>query len=482
MALNQTDRIKISGEILDLPQKVQAVNDTNIQLAAVKIDLQNQDNSLKIFFDKYNDIINNYQNERRWLDGTTYSIILNSDLINAAQRIPNNKFFPSDGTWTKYQPLKHPSVIGLNLSNSSNSELAIFSNNLQSGGLAVLIDFLLNGQTSGVSNDILTTTYINGSGTLAVTSGGQTVGKLLAVSQGSVSALFLITAISGTNLTVTEIIPPNGSLIATSAVIENITAFTNTERNTLISSMYQNILTELTNTIKSSIILWKTAITNQLNELNLNGDSRTPQNNEINTAKNNINNTLIIINNWQTLPNTGTLGNDSKFVNTNITPIQNSITSRTNFNTIRNTEVITALGNIIQLPDGTYTGTGIYYQRFIQIDSRINLAGGPLTEYYEKNGATDALTQIADNANNRLNTYTAELRVEALTQSATNSNVIKVTSITGFSVTNTIFIVGDGLIELTGNIIAINGINITVNFIVPNTYTTSIKTRIYKQL
>lgn len=484
MPLTQPERIQISGEILELPLKVAAANAATTQLADVKTDLTNQDNSLKIFFDKYNNIANAYQTERRWVDGTTYSTVTNTDVDNGAQKAPGNKFFPTDGSWIKFQPQKHASTEGLPTSSSPDYELNIFTRSLETNGLIALLDFLLNGQTSGVADDTLGAAYTPGSGTMTVTTGGQTVGNLIIVEGGGFSGLFRVTAAVGPLLTVTEVVPPDGVLpMTTSTVVENIVAFTNTERNTLISTDYQNVLTGITNSIIASVLLWETAINNQLTQLNANGDSRSPQAGEITAAKADITNAKNIIDTWQALPNTGTLLNDSKFVNVNITPLQAEVTARQSFSTTRNTQITTALGSITQNPgDGTYTGSGIYYLRFQQIDARINLAGGPLTEFYEKNISTEALAQIVTNANNRSTTFTAELRAEALSANATGTNVVKVADATGFAVSDTIFVMADGLTELTGTISAIAAPNITLSFTVPNTYTKDLKARIYKQL
>lgn len=483
MALTQPQRIQISGEMVDLPLKVQAALDTQTQLAGVKTDLQNKDSSLKIFFDKYNDIANAYQTERRWVDGTTYSTITNTDVDDSAQKKPGNKFFPTDGSWINFQPKKHASSEGLPTSNSTDEELEIFTKSLQTGGLTALLDFLLNGQTSAVANDTLGAAYNPGAGTMTVTTGGQTVGKLLIVEGGGFSGLFLVTAAVGPLLTVTEVIAPDGILpMTTSTVKENITAFTNTERNTLVSTLYQNVLTELTNKIIASVLTWETAISNQLTQLNLNTDSRSPQAAEITAAKADITNAKNIIDTWQALPNTGTLGTDSKFVNVNITPLQAEVIARTSFSTTRNTQITTALGSISQAGNGTFTGVGIYFERFNQINLRINLAGGPLTEFYEKSVADAALSQIVNTANTTSTTYNSELRTEPLSVNANGTTTITVASVTGFAVSNTVFVMADTLTELTGTITGISGLNITLSFVVPNTYTKELKARIYKQL
>lgn len=481
MALSQPDRIQISGEMVDLPQKIATALATQTQLADIKTDLQNQDNSLKIFFDKYNSMCMAYQEERRWLDGTTYTNVTNTDLVNAAQKLSGNKFFPIDGSWINFQPRKHASTEGQATSESTNDEIEIL--NEGNTNLSFLFDFIVNGQISGVANDTLAANYIPGSGIMTVTTGGQTVGKYLLVEGGGFSGMFLVTNSAGVTLTVTEIIPPNGTLpLITSTVKENITGFTNSERNTLISATYQNVLTGLSNLIINQVLLWEAALDNQLTELNSNLDTRSPQAAEIIAAIADINNAKSIINFWQALPNTGTLLNDSKFTNNNISTITAEITARIAYAGTRSTEITTALGSITQGSNGTFSGTGTFFLRFVQIDLRINLAGGPLTEYYEKNMADAALANIVTNATNRLTTFQTELRTEAFTSDANGTNVVNVASVSGFSIGNTVFVMADGETELTGTITNISGLNITLSFTVSNAYTLAKRARIYKQL
>lgn len=476
MALTQPQRIQISGEMLDLPLKVQSALDTQAQLAGVKANLLAQDNSIKIFFDKFNNIADAYQNEQRWVNGTTYAAVVESDVVNSAKRAVNNKFFPGDGSWPNFQPKLHSSALGNPTTTSTNSEQEIFSR------LTFLIDFILNGQFSSVLGDSLTASYSPGGGSMQVTTGGQTVGKLILVQNGIISGLFKVDNVSGTTLTVSEIIAPNGTLISGSSVTENINAFSNSERNTLISALYQNVLTGCANQIIAEVLLWETALDSQLTNLNLNTDSRSPQATEITNAKNDINNSKSIIDIWQALPDTGTLGNDSKFVTVNLAPLQAEVTARTSYFSTRITQITTALGSVTQSGNGTFSGTGIYFERFKQLNLRINAAGGPLTEYYEKSMADAALSQIANTATETSNTYNSELKVEKLTADGNDTNTVTVGSTTGFAISDTIFIVSDSQPELTGSITNISGMNIQLSITVSNLYKIDQKVRIYKQL
>lgn len=484
MPLSPSDRIQISGEQLTLPLKIETAQDTQDQLDDVKADLTSQDNSLKIFFNKYNTSADSYQTERRWIDGTTYTTVIESDIVSGAKKEPGNKFFNTDGSWLNFQPESHQSTIGEPTSSSPDYELDIFTRGIEFYGLSALLDFLLNGQTSVVLDDTLAAPYSPGSGTMTVTTGGQTIGNLIILEGGGFSGLFLVTNVTTvTTLDVIEIVPPDGILpMTTTTVIEDITAFTNSERNTLTSVDYQNVIEGLADNIKASVLLWETAATNQLTQLNLNTDNRSPQAAQIAAAISDVTNAKSIIDFWQALPDTGTILTDSKFVDVNIITLQNEITARITFLGTRTTQVTTALGGISQNPDGTYTGTGIYYLRFAQIDSRINLAGGPLTEFYEKDLAITALEQIVTNALLRADTFNSELRTEAFSENANGTSTIKVASVIGFSNGNTVYVMADTLTELTGTIVSISAPNIVLSFNVPNTYTKENRARIYKQL
>lgn len=484
MALTQPQRIQISGELIDIPATVAAAAATQAQLAGVKTDLQNRDGSVKIFFDKFNGIANAYQTERRWVDGTTYSTVVESDVQDAAQRKPGNKFLPTDGSWINFPPKLHPSALGNPTTSSPDFELNVFSKSFLLGGLTATIDFILNGQTSGVADDTLAVAYVPGSGTMEVTTGGQTIGKLIIVEGGGFSGLFLVTAITTvTTLTVTEIVAPNGTLPMTSSnVMENITAFTNTERNTLVSTLFQNVLTGLVAKVAPAVLLWETAIDNQLTQLNANVDSRSPQAGEITASKADINNAKSIIDTWQALPDTGTLLTDSKFVDSQLGALQSEVTARTSFSSTRNTQITTALGSVSQSGNGSFTGSGIYHERFKQIDLRINAAGGPLTEFYEKGVADAALSQISSTATNTQSTYQSELKCEGLSANATGVNSVSVASVAGFAVSDTVFVVSDTQPEITGTITGIVGLVISLSFTVSNLYLKGEKARIYKQL
>lgn len=481
MALTQDQRIQISLELLDLPLKIAGAQNAKLKLAELKLDLLSQDESLKLFFDKYNNITNYYQNEYRWLDGTTYTTLIEQDILDAAQKFGGNKFFPTDGSWLNFKPKLHNSALGLPTSNSPDNEIDVLNEFFYSP--SDLIDLLINGQASVVPDDVLDgTSYSGGSATLTVTTGGQTIGNLLLLDDGVDSALVRVTAVNSLNIDVEEVIAPVSSVSSTGDVIEDIDGFTNTERNTLTSTIGQNVLNELTNFIIQSILDWEASLDNQYSEVSLNEDSRSPQDSEILAAIADLANAQFIIDTWQALPNTGTLGTDSKFTDNNLVSITDEISDRISFIPTRTSQIDVALDTVNQNPDGTFSGAGIYYQRFNTVDLRINLAGGPLTEYYEKGVADSALDQIIETNENKQTTFESELTVSALSSNGTGTNIIEVEDASGFSTSDSVFVVADGETELSGIITDITLNTVTLDFVVSSLYTTSKKARLYKQL
>lgn len=517
MALTQQQRIDISKDLVSLPQKVEAAAGSNDQIDAVKSELQKSDDNLKVFFDKFNNQANNYFEEHKWLDGTTYTELLESQIQEGAQRLEGNIFFATDGSWTNFQPEVNPPCNATPISPAgtfSGNELEILNRDFDNDGIEPIIDFILNGQSSAVSDDTTLESFSGGNGvTIEVNNGGQTVGNLVIIDSGSDSALCRITAVTAADpnagtcsdpqytdqttcetngetwtsspqpasITVDTIIAPAGTLAASSTVRENITGYTNSERETLTTTFGENVLVGLKDKLVQAVLDWELPVTNS--SLAIDANTR----DEVTApggAKETTDNTKSIIDTWQSKTDSGV---DGKLVNGNI----DSIETEANFRRVtyisnRVSEIPTALGSVSSASDGSFSGNGVFFDRFNQINSRINLAGGPLTEFYEKDTATKALEQIENTATAQLSTFQDELLAELIVGGGQGTNQITVAAPTGLSVSDSIFVVADGLTELSGTIQNIEVIEdntiITLSFIVSVDYTSDLVARIYKQL
>lgn len=489
MALTEAQRISISKDVILLSNKIEAASNSADQLTTVKDDLEQSDNNIKIFFDKFNEEqADNYFTEAQYLDGRTFTSLTETDIDNSARRLVGNIFFPTDGSWLNFQPEANAPSNGEPTAPAgtfAGNELDILSRNFDNFGIEPIIDFILNGQSSGVSDDTTVDPFSGGNGvTIEVTNGGQTVNNLVVIDNGSDSALCRITATltAPFRITVDTIIDPSGTLGAGSTVRENIAGYSNADRNTLTPAFGANVLVGLKDELIQAVLDWESPVVNGSTAINANTRA------EIiapGGAKETTDNTKSIIDTWQAKSDTGA---DGKLVDGNIDSIEDEANfRRVTYISGRTTDIVTELGSVSSASNGTFSGSGVFFDRFNQINSRINLAGGPLSEFYEKDTAINGLTQIQTTAQNQLDTFNTELVVQLIVGGGQDSTTITVTDASDFSVSDSVYVFADGLTELEGTIQSITtiepeNVQIVLDFTVPSTYTSDLFARIYKQL
>lgn len=411
-----------------------------------------------------------YETEHRWLDGTTYTTITTQQITDAGNRTTGNIFFPL--SWSKSNAMLTANGNGNPKTNSGNNESIVLSNTVENQGLISQIDLLRNGQSSARPTDNLDLAYSPGSPTIEVNDTGHTNGNLLYISGSGTSALVRITNVVGTTLTITEIIAPQNTISIGGTVVENIPGFTNSERNTLTSSSYQNILTNLTNRIISSAALWNTALNNQLAQLNINIDAAA----QITTTKTNVNTAKTAYDVWFALSNTGASG---KFVDTSLNDLATAYNTRTSQIPVRASQITTALGSVSQDAEGNYSGNGVYLQRFKTLNFLINGANGPLFELNGLRAAKTNFEQKVTNTADKLATYNNIVRYGAFTADPTGA-VVKVDGASQFSNGENVLLTGNDLPSIQCTVNLVSGSNITLNITIPKEYTKASKAGIIK--
>jgi len=457
--------------------KIKGAKDANTDIEKEREELLKKQESFRTFYDKFHGIITAYETERRWLDGTTYITIPFSQIDDAAKRKEGNAHF--SGSWDKFTPQITANVNGNPTSNSSDNEDIALNGALSDNGLLALINFLQNGQSSGVSSHSLNVAYSPGDPTIELVSGTQTVGKYLYIYGSGTSALVFVTGATGTMIDITEIIPPTGTIAIGENVIEGIPGFTNNERNTLVSSLYQNILTNLTNRITTRVALWNTALSNQLTQLSTNADSSP----DIATAKTNIQTAQTAISTWNALPNTGTLGTDSKFTNNNLSDLATAYSARNSQRSTRVSQITSVIGTASQdASTGNISGTGIYTQRFKSISLMINSVDGPLFQYYSKLKLKNVNDQSNQNELGKLEIFSTTAKIFPLKSNAVGTNVVVLQNSAGLSVGNHVLVVANGLPDIEADVTNVAGNNVTLSKIVPATYTLVQKASLAKAL
>lgn len=478
MSLTISQVAEVTKELAQSDDKITQAEEAIAQIELDKIALQEKNDTIKVFYDASNNSVNNYQTEHRWLDGTTYTPLPFSDIDQGARRQLGNIFFPAG--WTNFAPFLDDKVNGLPQSSSGGHENEIVTRSLANSGIDALIDFLTNGQASGVSDDTLeaASPYSPGDAQIEVTNGGQTPGSLLAISGSGTSALVIATGITGTTIDITEIVPPASTIAAGGTVVEDIDAFTNNERNTLTSINFQNILDTLTGELESSIGEWETAINNQLTAITANEDE--DRQSELTAAEADTNNAISVINAWQALPDTGSTGTDSKYTDNNLANISAETAARLAFISTRTTQIQQSLGAATQDSEGGIAGTGVYRERFERISLMINSTDGPLFQFYASDASRNASQQNIRNTKQKAKTFASGVITSVITENPTGDNNIVVKDASNFSIGDTIVIAAPGLDDLVVEITNVSSNTLELSKVVPQEYTVETNVSIAK--
>lgn len=422
-----------------------------------------------------------YEQEHRWLNGVTYTTITQSQIETVSQTSGKSIFFFPD-SWTKSNAQLQPNGNGNPKTSSINSEAYVISSNIQLRGLNSMINVMRNGisgaggntttkqpqhdipagNVSNIKVDVDSVLNFN-------------VNDLIFINKGSSSGLYYINSIGTSDLTVSSIIPSQIGFTGQGASIKNnVAGFTLSERQNLTSSSYQELLTNLSNEIISAVLLWETALANQLAQLNINIDSA----NQVSTAKNNINTAKNAIDLWQALSNTGVSG---KFTDTNLNNLTSAYNTRTSFIGTRVSQITSALGSVSQDSQGNYSGAGLYLQRYKCLNFLINISNGPLYQVFGLNTAKTTFQAKVANASDKLATYSNLVRYGAFIADP-SSNSVKVDSISQFSNGDTVLLTGTDLPSIECNISNISGQIVTLSINIPKEYTKSAKSGIIKAI
>lgn len=429
--LSKTDRISMSRAIIEIPEK-NAVADVVIE----QIDAQKQaaieaDSLNAALQTPYNDIINKYQKEYGWIEGLGRTE-LTENLINAAARgEEDNGFFlanpekpiPSvpSGVWTFFAPMSYTYAIGKTFSETYITQV---------------------GEERSINN----------------------INNIIS-SLGS----FSISALGTGSVCVPNLNPPPAE------TKEPLTA-----------------VQDLMDDFKQQIQDWVTALNNQKNDIVLsdNNSTRLAQNqtafNEIDPVINDLQNFLALDDfstggtcplseDWSSYPNV-------KFNPTSINTLQNIISDRESFLTTRKTQLDSYFGFITQdTSSGQLTDySGWYGERYLIIDSRLNLISGSANGKFNTEQAIATQEQIKASNDVAAASYGLVMKATKTVAPGIDTNYINVLNSSEFSVGDRVYLVANDQEELSGGIDEIIGNRIKLTFKVPKKYTVTNKTRLYK--
>lgn len=427
-----------------------------------------------LYNDAHVERITPYETEHRWIDGTTYTTITQSQIETfGADTGKATYFYPL--SWTKSNAMLQPNGNGNPKTTSTFSEQAVLNDTLENRGVIATINTLRNGQSSGATSRILDLSYSPGATTLTFTLAHTfTNGNLLWVHGSGTSALVRVTGTTSLTVDISELISPAGTIAAGGTAAANVPGFTNSERQTLTSVNYQRILTQLTTSIDFSLGLYNTALGNQLVQLKINID----QPSQITAAKTSVTNAQTAYTTWNSLSATGVGG---KWTDTPLNDITTSYNSRLSGISARVSQITTALGVVSQNGEGEYSGNGNYLQRYKCLNFLINPANGPLQQQNGLKSAKGNFEQKVANTADKLATFSNLVRYTGFTKDAVG-NTITVDGAAQFAPSDSVLLSGTDLPSIECTIVSVSGTSIVLSIVVPKQYTKASKSGIIKRV
>jgi hypothetical protein len=437
MALSKEDRIVFSKKIVSAADELAAIDRAKEQLLVVKSKALEVDNAHKNLFDSKNVLTTGYENEIKYLDGNIRISPTETDFQNSANLLAGNYFYPvtlgslppSISTpWNKTKPYALNIAIGKKYNETYDTTTTETS--------------LISTITSAISS--IETTYL------------------------------AIQRVTGQTCVTNPIPPPPTDVISTLTALH--TALSN---------------------LKTNIQNWKTFLQTESSSIYI-LDSNTTRKNESIAAKNNIDSIVIpAINLWLSYVDFNTahgqttcsgffsydpnsLGS-TKLRATELNALKTAISNRSAFILTRISQLTGYFGTLSQdLSTGDVTGSGLYYERYLTINLRLNLLNGSLIEYNSFDKAISAQQDQKSAINSAVSTYQSVIKAAKFLSPATNTEYVQMASVDNFNVGDQVYMITDTQEEIVRNIIEINGKRIRFSQPVPSKYRENDYGRIYK--
>jgi hypothetical protein len=439
MSLNFTDdQLKdLSRQILEIPTQI-LLEEANKAKAeeGQQVALDN-DGINKVFFDNFNNIVNQYHAESAEIDSVTFTAYVEQTLIDSAQQLPGNLHFPSAPPWVNFTPKQIPENTGL-----PTGALSVYEQD-ELTKVTDKITQLKSGFTSGAITDTLANGYSTGS-PFDVNIGGFVLGQRVVLDSGGGSNYVVGTItnaqVSGgpgvQELEITEEFTVVGTL-AVGAQIRNFhPGFSNAEREAGVAADFTNLLLQWESELDAEVDLWESTLNNQDAALSAN-DATGAEATQNAAAQVDVQAALADITTWEAAPGTG-VGTGRYGDTVLAATIESRITARVSETAARITEIATSLGTLSQAGDGVFSGTNNYLSVFTWIDLRISKAGGSLFTFYNFDTIIKFIDLRIDALNNKKDEYEDTFLVQTLSVDADGTVFVTLNDVTGLSNGNSV--------------------------------------------
>ena len=462
MPMIKDDRVAFSLKIVSADAEVKGLEVAKVALVKQQSIIQKLDTANKNLFDPSNALVNAYQAELAVLTGVVCSITLEQDILDAAAKKIQNHYFPNDlstvvpsltslrNVWPRVQPFALTYAIGKNY-------VEVYPGSTQK------------------ESDLITSILTLISSASAFTDIEKTSGQKVASAGGTCSILTYTTQSTCEAATPTPgVWTPGIATIVTYPEVQTLA----------------NNLTSAVNALKSFLTSEALLIPIDLTQQTYND-----------AARNNINNVILpALNTWlayldtMNVPGTtsaiqfptydSNLLAPTKLHSAQLAALQAALNSRSTFQSTRINQIAAVLGNITQdINTGEIASkSGLYGKRYGFLLLRLNALGGSLTQLNSLQIASGAQDSIKANTIATKATYFGILPTSLFKANASGSTIIHVVDPSFLTVGDQVFIYAETQEELIRGVKAISGDMVTLSDSVPAKYTTSIKTRIYKDL
>lgn len=460
------DNIKaLTKAVLEASGKVDALNTNKAGAIAKQADYLTNDDLNKVYYNNEKNILAQYYLEHASLNGTTYTSYSDATLENSAKQLPGNLHYPSSPAWVPVKPKALAENTGGPITSTSPNEASPVNPDVTTAA-----NFLKNGWSDGATTTTTNLTY-SGGAVLNVTSiSGFAAGQRIAVRSGANDLYAIVTGSGGIIpnefLTITQVAGPTGSLGSGATVTNFFSGFPNNQREHTVSTNNPNLRTYAEAQLDSKVSTYSPYLSNQTTYLNAN-DATGAEATEISTAKTNVNTMTSAISTWQAAPTSG--AGTGRYGDTKLNTFLSAITTRLSQTTTRSAEITNRLGTLTQnITDGTFSGTGRYYSFFKYIDFRCGKSDGSLFMFYNMDLIIKFIDEQIAQANAKKAEYDQYAIVAKITENTTVIPDFKVSTITGFSIGNTVKVMDNTASPIiTTTITNISGSVITLAVAVP---------------
>ena len=430
------------------------------QLAVVEAKLLGVDNANAVFYESFNVQVMSYESEVQQINGTVSAEYADADVTNAAQILPGNLFFPTTAPYNAYN---NPLIV-----HQVNGYANPTSTNLLTEEL--IAPYIQTGMTGTGES----TTVVTGPNTanpvvfdVADITNFTALPENVFISDGTNFGLYeVVTATPAAGpipayINVNIIIPPIAKPAVGATVMDTVSNTNSTFLGMLVTS-------------------WQTLLNSQVTALGAQNDTRSPEQTQNAMALANANTALAAITTW--------IGNHI------LGPLAAAAGVRVSYLPTRVTQIVTALGSVIDNGNGTYSDGGTnssYYNRYNWLNIRINKLTGSLTRYYATSGGNTMVAGLIANNNMILAQYNMYFTTSALM--GVDGTDIVTGNTAGFSNGDNVTVVSESQPEIgyvtsppaAGTVVKILGPQqMQLSFSVPQTYLTTQTelARVFKQL